>query len=849
MNPNIQNGTDIDPLATYDYTQFPNYQQLYTDVTYNYDVQNITTNCTNEHKDSKSELTDKIENCNVKENLNENEQTLIKKEIKHKVKKSFLSEKIADSNFPFYGCAVCNISFKLLTDLDKHIITHKNRITSYGLRLKNQMKRKKMRKEQKKLKKLNKTIKKEKNQIEIEIKTEDGYIGDIKTVDYKLTDTEQIDSKSTGCKENNTIPQKDDNLEKMFKCFACQKQFTLSYYLKLHVRSHTDEKPYTCAECGQCFITASKLGRHKKRIHLAIRHQCRICYKFFSRFEYLTKHFDKKHPEDKLEGEPYDYNAILPYLKELEEQLQIKTDPKETEKSEKLWEDWPMEETKVSTDKEIKLIENNTENAITTVVVEMPNGFMDTEVKKEIDSDGYMSDNKDDQDSCSDSDYFPSNTWAASPKIDSPPHKSKRQKQGEPIKCDICEKKISSQSYLQIHMRTHTGEKPYKCYICNRGFITASKMHRHVLTHSDSLDDPAMKLEKNTDVGSDIVKNKKKKVKDTTKPKSKLKKIRPHACEYCHKRFLHMGTLQVHKKSHDGEELVLKCNYCLMKMDNQEALKVHEVTHEGPKPYLCTLCGKTYKKRETMMYHRKHHTTDKEYTCDICSKSFPSYRKLEKHIATHRADQYVVRYECPVCAHMFNTKYHIKMHLVTHQKEGLIVEANRNEVLAMVLQNARRIPKHPESGIKPLPDEQNKKCNICGQIFQHFFYLEEHLKSHGSKIALEDDEKIEEKKHICQICSKSFKLHYYLKLHSFTHTKEKPYICQQCGKGFITRGKLKRHLETHSGLKKYQCHICYKFFTRPSYLRIHVRTIHGTQDNFIIDKQFGLNANGLEQTV
>ncbi|KPJ16396.1 Zinc finger protein 26 [Papilio machaon] len=619
MNSNIQNGVDIDPLATYDYSQFPNYaQHIYTGVTYqntynNYDVQNIQypTNCNinKEHTDSKSELTN--ENCdNVKENENQNEQPTkkIKKDIKRKEKKSFLSEKIADSNFPFYGCAVCNISFKLLSELDKHITTHKDRITSYGLRLKNQMKRKKMRKEQKKLKKLKKSIKKENNVTEIEIKPEDGYIGDTKTVDYKATDSineqNNIDSKliRTDNKKNNDDPQKDNNLEKMFKCFACQKQFTLSYYLKLHVRSHTDEKPYTCAECGQCFITASKLGRHNKRIHLAIRHQCRICYKYFSRFEYLTKHFDKKHPEDKLEGEPYDYNAILPYLKELEEQLKIKTDDKEPEKCEKLWEDWPIEDSNICTNiKEIKKpIENNVENGLTTVVVEVPNGFMDTEVKKEIESDGYISDNiKGDQDSCSDSDYFPSNTWAASPKIDSPPQKSKRQKHDQQIKCEICDKKISSQSYLQIHMRTHTGEKPFTCYVCNRGFITASKMHRHVLTHSDSLDDPAVKLEINTD----IVQNKKKKSKDgiNTKSNQRLKKNRPHACEYCHKRFLHQATLQVHKKSHDGEELVLKCHFCLMKIDDEEALKVHEATHEGPKAYLCTLCGKTYKKRETMV--------------------------------------------------------------------------------------------------------------------------------------------------------------------------------------------------------------------------------------------------------
>ncbi|XP_013146587.1 PREDICTED: zinc finger protein 43-like, partial [Papilio polytes] len=154
------------------------------------------------------------------------------------------------------------------------------------------------------------------------------------------------------------------------------------------------EKPYTCEECGQCFITASKLGRHNKRIHLAIRHQCRICYKYFSRFEYLTKHFDKKHPEDKLEGEPYDYNAILPYLKELEEQLQIKTDEPQ-EKSEKLWEDWPIDDCKYPNIKEIIKPIDNAVNSL-TVVVEMPKGIIDTEIKKEIDSDGYNSDIKGD---------------------------------------------------------------------------------------------------------------------------------------------------------------------------------------------------------------------------------------------------------------------------------------------------------------------------------------------------------------------------------------------------------------------------------------------------------------------
>ncbi|XP_047542200.1 zinc finger protein 234-like [Vanessa atalanta] len=821
-----------------------------------------TNNETNTDVDIKPDIT---------ENIN-------KRRIK-KERSKYFSEKITEKDFPFYGCSVCNICFKSLHELDTHVTIHKDRITSYDLRIKNQIKKKKLKKEMKKNKKKQKNVVKLETDVDIEIKPEDGYIGSEKASD--LINYTESDNQSSKENENGVINEKKNdniattdastrepmnkqeiqNLQKIYKCFACQKQFTLSYYLKLHVRSHTDEKPYTCAECGQSFITASKLGRHNKRFHLAIRYQCRICYRYFSRFEFLTRHFDKKHPDDKLEGEPYDYNAILPYLKELEEQLREKSESEKSKpKTEDLWSsDWPNMGTSDNDFKEnVVKDEEKVELRIEEVKVDMD----DVDVKQEADFeeksddlDDFRDDLKDEN--ASDSDYFPSNTCAAPPRSPSPPPP------GDRLQCGECGKRVSSASYLRVHARTHSGERPYKCYVCGAGFITSSKMHRHVLTHPQCWDDDEVKTE-NLDIKLEPLKDgeavddkkklkmKKALAKFSKKPRSsdkkkKLYQKRPHACEFCQKRFLHLETLQVHKKSHEGESIVYKCTFCLDEQQDEATLKAHEATHDGPKPYLCTICGKGYKKRETMIYHRKNHKPEKEYICDICTKSFNAQCKLQRHIVSHRADKFVLRYECPVCAHMFNTKYHVQMHLATHQKEGLIQEENRNEILAMVLQNARKIPKTPDApsaltDIVPA-DERSRVCNICGEIFQHFYYLEEHLKSHGSKIAVEDNEKAKEKKHICKICNKGFKLHYYLKLHSFTHTKEKPFICQQCGKGFITKGKLKRHLETHTGLKKYQCHICYKFFTRPSYLRIHVRTIHGTQDyNFRLEKQYGLSS-------
>ncbi|KAI5634114.1 zinc finger protein Xfin [Phthorimaea operculella] len=850
---------------------------------------------------------------------------------------NYWNKKIEDKNFPFYGCTICNVSYSSIQELDEHVTIHEGRITSYDIRVRNKIKRKEKIKQLKKIKKLGKLLKKEKGvnkkekdvNLDVEIKPEDGYIGNEKATEY--TQNTDNTNQELPVKENTTdvntdksnikdkgdkviVNEPDDpRLLKLFKCFACQKQFSLSYYLRLHVRSHTDEKPYTCAECGQSFITASKLGRHNKRIHLAIRFQCRICYRFFSRFDILTKHFDKKHAADKIEGEPYDFNAILPYLKELEEQLKEQSETKpEQLKTENLWDDntqsiktikedddTNVEERKIDvelSDTKVDMYGVDTKDNIVNEICSVTIGESDPmikedkhdfnmlveDVKMEPFHDDHDDDHRDEDyrpESCSDDDYFPVNTWASTPVAEPLPvtsperpsgkrgraRKGRGDKKSFPMQCELCEKTINSHSYYKIHLRTHNGDRPFKCYICGRGFITSSKMHRHVLTHPEYRDGEEEAKEENGDsvkeegAENEEVKqeneeagktNKKRKSKKEKKAALKLPKDgkgykkyrkRPHACIYCNKRFLHLDTLQVHKKTHEGEAVVLKCNFCLEEMADEEILKTHEATHEGPRPYLCTICNRTYTKKETMIYHRKSHSgggaKSCEFICDICSKSFNAQCKLQRHLVSHNTEKFVLRYECPVCAHMFHTQYHVKMHLATHQKEGLILEENRNEILAMVLQNARKFPKKDDTSVNanipaliPQDDERSRVCNICGQVFQHFYYLEEHLKSHGSLIAIEDENKAEENKHICPVCNKGFKLHYYLKLHSFTHSKERPFICQQCGKGFITKGKLKRHLETHTGLKKYQCHICYKFFTRPSYLRIHVRTIHGTQD-------------------
>jgi len=139
--------------------------------------------------------------------------------------------------------------------------------------------------------------------------------------------------------------------------------------------------------------------------------------------------------------------------------------------------------------------------------------------------------------------------------------------------CDYpnCSRSYNQKYRLQIHKRTHTGEKPFTCEYCNKGFTEKGNVKVHMRIHTGE---------------------------------------EPFTCIYtgCVQAFKAYGQLKDHLKKHSKVK-DFQCDLCLAAFARKSTLKLHQLVHLGIKPHLCPFagCEKKFTEKSNMRKHEKSH--------------------------------------------------------------------------------------------------------------------------------------------------------------------------------------------------------------------------------------------------
>ncbi|XP_040286177.1 zinc finger protein OZF-like [Bufo bufo] len=284
--------------------------------------------------------------------------------------------------------------------------------------------------------------------------------------------------------------------ERPFSCSECGKCFSKKSNLVEHLRVHTGEKPYSCSECGKCFAQKSVLAKHQ-RTHTGEKpFSCPECGKRFAQKSYLMEHL-RTHTGEKpfscLEcGKCFGKKSAL-------------VKHQRTHRGEKL--------------------------------VSCP------ECRKCFSHKSYLVQHQ-------------------------------RTHTGEkPFSCSECGKCFGQKSVLVKHLRIHRGEKPFSCPECGKCFSQKSNLVEHQRIHRGDKPFLCSECGKCFSQKSNLVEHQRIHTGE-----------KPFSCSECGKCFIQKSSLMEHQRTHTGEK-PFSCSECGKCFGKKSSLVKHQRTHMGEKSF------------------------------------------------------------------------------------------------------------------------------------------------------------------------------------------------------------------------------------------------------------------------